>query len=280
MQEGQFSRTALGAAGHRAAHQVLDGGRIFADPLALRILGDDAEPAIAEAKANPGEAGLRQFVAARSRFAEDAATRAIAAGVRQIVVLGAGLDTFAYRVEPAEGLRVYEVDHPATQAEKRRRLAAAAIAAPERVVYAPCDFERARLDVSLAAAGFDARRPSFFLWLGVVPYLFESAVLATLAAIAKLPGGGEVVFDYPNPPETIADEAMRRAHAILAAKVAAAGEALHTFFVTAALHEKLRALGFRRIEDLGPNDIAARFYPHRAAPSRKNGAHIALAGTA
>ncbi len=279
MQEGQFSRTALGAAGHRAAHQVLEGGRIFADPLALRILHDDAEGAIAEAKANPVRGGLRQFVAARSRFAEDAARRAIRDGVRQIVVLGAGLDTFAYRVEPAEGLRVTEVDHPATQAEKRRRLAAAAIAPPAHVVYAPCDFERARLEDCLAAAGFDAGKRSFFLWLGVVPYLSESAVFATLAFIGKLPGGGEVVFDYSNPPETIADDAMRRAHEVLAAWVAAAGEALQSYFATSALHEKLRALGFRRVEDLGPNDIAARFFPQRAVPSRENGGHVVLAGT-
>src|ERR1700691_3154630 len=101
MQPSQFSRTALGAAGHRAAHQALEGGRIFADPLALRVLGEDAERAVAEARENPAGRGLRAFVAARSRFAEDAARRAIAEGARQIVVLGAGLDTFAYRLEPS-----------------------------------------------------------------------------------------------------------------------------------------------------------------------------------
>ena len=279
MQEGQFSRTALGAAGHRAAHQVLEGGLVFADPLALRILGEDADGAIAEARENPRRRGLRLFVAVRSRFAEDAARRAIEEGVRQIVVLGAGLDTFAYRLEPVEGLRVYELDHPATQAEKQRRLAAAKIAAPAHLTFAPCDFERAALDESLGAAGFDARRPSFFLWLGVVPYLSESAVFATLAFIAKLPGGGEVAFDYANPVADLADEASRQAHEILAARAAAAGEPLRTSFATSALHEKLRALGFRRIEDLGPDEIAARFFPGRAVPSRESGGHVVLAGT-
>ncbi len=279
MQEGQFSRTALGAAGRRAAHQVLEGGRVFADPLALRILGDDAPSAIAEARANPNLRGLRLYVAVRSRFAEDAARRAIARGARQIVVLGAGLDTFAYRVEPAAGLRVTEVDHPATQAEKRRRLAAAAIAAPAHVVYVGCDFESESLAGALGASGFDARRPSFFLWLGVVPYLSESAVFATLAFIGGLPGGGEVAFDYANPVATLADDAARQAHEMLAARVAAAGEALQTFFVTSTLHEKLDALGFRRLEDLGPDEIAARFFPGHAVPSRKNGGHVVLAGT-
>ena len=279
MQEGQFSRTALGAAGRRAAHQVVEGGRVFADPLALRILGADADAAVAEARANPALRGLRLYVAVRSRFAEDAARRAIGRGVRQIVVLGAGLDTFAYRVEPSEGLRVYEVDHPSTQAEKRRRLVAAGIAAAAHVVYVGCDFESESLAGALAASGFDAGRPSFFLWLGVVPYLSESAVFAALGFVASLPGGGEVVFDYANPPETIVDEAMRRAHEVLAARVATAGEALQTFFATPALHEKLRALGFHAIEDLGPNQIAARFFPHHAAPSRTNGGHVVLAGT-
>jgi methyltransferase (TIGR00027 family) len=279
MQEGQFSRTALGAAGRRAAHQVVDGGRVFADPLALRILGQDADAAVAEARANPELRGLRFYVAMRSRFAEDAARRAIARGVRQIVVLGAGLDTFAYRVESAEGLRVFEVDHPATQAEKRRRLAAAAIAAPAHVVYAACDFETESLAGALRAGGFDPGRPSFFLWLGVVPYLTEPAIFATLAFIGKLPGGGEVVFDYSNPAATIAEGGWRRGHEIVKARAAAAGEPLQTFFATPALHEKLRELGFRSIEDLGPNEIAARFFPERAAPSRENGGHIALAAT-
>jgi methyltransferase (TIGR00027 family) len=279
MREGQFSRTALGAAGRRAAHQVVDGGRVFADPLALRILGPDADAAVAEARANPALRGLRLYVAMRSRFAEDAARRAIARGVRQIVVLGAGLDTFAYRVEPVEALRVYEVDHPATQAEKRRRLAAAGIAAPPHVVYAGCNFETESLADALAAAGFDAGRPSFFLWLGVVPYLTEPAIFATFAFIGALPGGGEVVFDYSNPTATIDEGGWRRGHEIVTARAAAAGEPLQSFLAAPALHEQLRELGFRSIEDLGPKEIAARFFPERAAPPSENGGHFALART-
>jgi methyltransferase (TIGR00027 family) len=273
MQTGQFSRTALGAAGRRAAHQVLDGGRIFPDPLALRILGEDAEPSIAEARENPGRAGLRLFIAVRSRFAEDAARRAIGEGARQIVVLGAGLDTFAYRLDPIEGSRVFEVDHPATQAEKRRRLAATGIAIPGHLTFAPCDFESEDLGASLRAAGFDPGRRAFFLWLGVVPYLTEAAIFATLGFIARIPAG-EVVFDYANPADTIADLAMREAHDRLSERVAAAGEAFQSFFQTPALHERLRAMGFTEIEDLGPNEIAARLFPERAAPGRTNGGHV------
>src|SRR5271167_4016911 len=108
MQQGQASVTALGAAGHRAAHQVLERGLVFADPLALPILGPDADGAIALAKERPERRGLRLFIAMRSRFAEDSARRAIASGVRQILVLGAGLDTFACRLHGARDLRIFE----------------------------------------------------------------------------------------------------------------------------------------------------------------------------
>ena len=276
MLSGQFSRTALGAAGHRAAHQIFEGGRIFADPLALPILGEDAQAILAEAKENPARRGLRFFIAARSRIAEEAARQAIEEGARQIVVLGAGLDTFAYRLEGKDGLRVFEVDHPATQAEKRRRLAAAGIAPPAHLTFAPCDFERAELGASLRAAGFNPNWRAFFLWLGVVPYLTEAAIFATLGFIAELPGG-EVVFDYANPAETIADPAMREYHKVMAERVAAAGEAFQSYFATPALHKKLRALGFQEIEDLGPNEIAARFFPERAKPGRANGGHVVRA---
>jgi methyltransferase (TIGR00027 family) len=277
MQPAQFSRTALGAAGHRAAHQVIERGRIFSDPFALRVLGEDAENALSDASQNPGRRTLRLFIAVRSRFAEDEARRAIAEGVRQIVVLGAGFDTFAYRLEAPEGLHVFEVDHPDTQAEKRRRLAAAEIAAPAHLTYAPCDFERAELGEALTSAGFDPSRRSFFLWLGVVPYLTQSAIFATLGFIAKLPGGAEVVFDYPNPFESLADPAAREAFKALSERVAELGESLQTFFVTSELHEKLRALGFATIEDLGPHEIAARFFSEAPAPVRANGGHVVLA---
>lgn len=279
MIEGQFSRTALGAAAHRAVHQALEGGRIFADPMALRILGDDAETVVKAARGEPRKAGLRFFVNARSRIAEDAAASAIAAGCRQIVVLGAGLDTFAYRLETIPGLRSFEVDHPSTQAEKRRRLASTRIEIPAHLTYAPCDFERSDLGEALSQVGFDPRQRAFFLWLGVLPYLTEAAIFATFTFIASLPGGGEVVCDYANPAGSIDDPKMREAHRVLAERVAAAGETLQSFFVTAALHDRMKALGFREIEDWGPNELAARFFLERASPGRENGGHVLRAAT-
>ncbi|HSU99494.1 MAG TPA: class I SAM-dependent methyltransferase, partial [Roseiarcus sp.] len=227
--------TALGAAGHRAAHQVLERGFVFADPLALSILGSDAENAVALGRERPERRPLRLFIAMRSRFAEDSARRALEDGVRQILVLGAGLDTFAYRLEPTRDLRVFELDHPATQTEKRRRLKEAEIAEPSHLAYVAHDFEHGSMTGALEAAGFDPGRRTFVLWLGVTPYLTEEAVFATLGELAGLPGGAEVVFDYANPADRVTDAAARAFHEQMAERVAASGEPFRCFLDSAGL---------------------------------------------
>ena len=278
MEAGQASRTALGAARHRAAHQVLERGAIFTDPLALRILGEDALGVVSAAGESDASRGLRMFIACRSRFAEDAAARAVAGAVRQVVVLGAGLDTYGCRGAYPEGVRVFEVDHPATQAWKRDRLAAAGIAVPEALTFAACDFERERLPDALGAAGFDAKAPAFFTWLGVVPYLTEAAIWSTLGYVASLPGGAQVAFDYSDPPASL-PRVQRAAHDARAVRVAAAGEAWITHFEPEALHPHLRSLGFTEIEDLGPAAIAARYFPGRGGRARDRGGHVVHAAT-
>jgi methyltransferase (TIGR00027 family) len=136
------SKTAFRVAMRRAVHQLLDDPKVLDDPLALGILGEEIAAGL---RASPeqleklGSTNLRAFVAARSRFAEDQLAVAVEQGVRQCVVLGAGLDTFAYR-NPFEELRVIEVDHPATQAWKRELLLSAAIAIPSSVSFVGIDF--------------------------------------------------------------------------------------------------------------------------------------------
>ena len=281
MQPGEPSRTALGAAVHRAVHQVVERGQIFSDPLAVRILGAGAEAALRAAPSDPSRRRLRLFIARRARFAEDALAAAVARGVRQLVVLGAGLDTYAYRADPGTLLHVFEVDHPATQAWKRQRLAEAAIPIPRMLTFAPVDFERETLAEGLVAAGFDPARQTFFTWLGVVPYLTEQAVFSTLEFIASLPGGAHVVFDYGNPPAPRAldadDEATFRE--ALTARVASIGESFRSDFETDALHATLRALGFREIEDLGPERIRQRYFASRGSVLSDRGGHVLRANT-
>jgi methyltransferase (TIGR00027 family) len=281
MQDGQASVTALGAAGHRAAHQVLERGSVFADPLALRILGPDADAAIALARERPERRPLRLFIAMRSCLAEDSARRAIENGVRQILVLGAGLDTFAYRLEPTHGLRVFELDHPATQAEKRRRLAEAQIAEPAHVSYVAHDFDRGSMKAALKAAGLDPDRGAFVLWLGVTPYLTGEKVFATLGELASLPGGTEVVFDYANPPEAVEETDARNFHREMAERVAASGEPFRGYFDTPELHARARKLGFSEIEDLDRAALVARYLPDLPVPPRPGpGGHVVRMATA
>jgi methyltransferase (TIGR00027 family) len=279
MQQGEPSRTAFAAAAHRAAHQILEGGRIFRDPLAVRILGRDPESIAREAEAEPSRRRMRLFIAVRTRFAEDAVAAAVESGVRQLVVLGAGLDTYAYRSPFGSQLRIFEVDHPATQEWKRQRLTEAGIALPQAMTFASIDFERQTLAEGLAAVGFDRQLPAFFTWLGVVPYLTASAMWGTLESIASLPGGTQVVFDYANPPESLAPE-MRLEHDRRAARVAGLGEPWKNYWQSPDLHAGLRARGFTEINDLGPPEIRMRYFPQRSGPVPASGGHILLAGTA
>jgi len=222
---------------------------------------------------------MRIFIAVRTRFAEDALAGAVERGVKQLVVLGAGLDTFAYRSPLRDRLRIFEVDHPATQAWKRRQLTETGILAPESLTFAPVDFERETLADGLTAAGFDFAQQTFFTWLGVVPYLSETAVWSTLTFIASLSGGAQVVFDYADPPDTLSPEA-RAFHDARAERVQAIGEAWVTYFDAGPLHAGLRKIGFSDVEDLGPREIAARYFPSRANSAPERGGHVLLGARA
>src|SRR5665213_2889961 len=174
MEQAKPSRSALRVAMRRAAHQIYDAKPlVFEDPIAVPILGDTYAEEVRRTPTRPDRpfsVSLRAFLVARSRYAEDNLARAVARDVSQYVLLGAGLDTFAHR-NSYPGLRVFEVDHPATQLWKRQLLEAGGIAPPHRLTYAPVDFERESLPGQLLEAGFDPQAPSFFAWLGVVPYL-------------------------------------------------------------------------------------------------------------
>src|SRR5579885_538610 len=151
--QAQASLTAKGAATHRAVHQLLEGGSIFSDPLAVAILGEDPETIVREAEENPARRFMRLFIATRSRLAEDRLAEAVARGVRQLVVLGAGLDTFGLRnPHRAQGLRVFELDHPATQAWKRERIAATVTGEAPGLTFVAVDFERQSFLDELAKA--------------------------------------------------------------------------------------------------------------------------------
>jgi methyltransferase (TIGR00027 family) len=267
MIEARPSATAQRVALRRAAHQFLDVPKVFDDSLALRILGDKAAAELRSSIENfqdGASLSLRAFLVARSRFAEDELARAVGRGATQYVILGAGLDTFAYRNPyPESALRVFEVDYPATQSWKQDLLAEAGIAIPTSVTYAPVDFEHQTLADGLAQAGFDSQKITFFSWLGVTPYLTRDAVMSTFNFIAKTPPGGGVVFDYAVPRSSLPEDSQLAFEA-LARRVAAAGEPFQTFFDPQELAAELQRTGFRHLEALDATEMNSRYFKDRA----------------
>ncbi len=258
MKPNEPSRTALMIARQRAAHQLLDRGAILDDPFALKILGEDEKDVLQFANAHPAASLGRLFTAARSRIAEDALAAAVGRGIRQVVILGAGLDTFALRSpHNALELRIYEVDHPATQQWKRGRLAEAKIAIPPSLIFVPIDFERDDMREKLAATGFRRDAPGFFSWLGVVPYLSGEAIGRTLDYIASIQKS-EVVFDYMQPPEAFSEE-LRQSERERNEQLKKMGERSVSRFDPDGIAALLRAHGFSAMEDVSFQEIAARF---------------------
>lgn len=263
---GQPSRSALRVASLRAVHQLLDEPIVLPDPVALPILGARMEAALRDdpfVLNDPLSRGLRASLVVRSRLAEDELARGVAAGVRQYVVLGAGLDTFAYRnVHQAQGLQVFEVDHPATQAWKQQALRDAAIAVPATTTFVPVDFEQSTLAAGLAQAGFRADRPACLAWLGVSVYLTREAVLDTLRFVAVLPAGSSITFDYAVP-VSLLNPVERALRAVLEQQITEQGEPWVTYFEPAELQATLRQLGFQSARDFGAEELNARYLARR-----------------
>ena len=277
METGKASKTALGVAIRRAAHQLVDRPPVLDDPIAVRLVGSGYRGKMGRASHRVGR-DLRAFAAVRSRYVEDRLAEFVARGGSQYVVLGAGLDTFAYR-NPYPGLRVFEVDFPATQQDKRAMLAEAAITVPGSLTFVPLDLEHHTLAEDLAAAGFDADRPAFFGWLGVIPYLPLETFRATLCTIARLPADSGVGFDYALAPETLST-AGRAAFDALAGRVAAAGEPFQLFFTPEELERELRRAGFKRFEQLDYQQLNERYFRDRADGLKLSAVGLGMLATA
>jgi methyltransferase (TIGR00027 family) len=257
------SRTALATAYARAYHQIADQPIIFEDDLAAPLLGvtDDELTELSTSAGDQvgvviSDRGRRLFFATRARVAEDAVAAAVPAGTRQIVILGAGLDTFAYRNQHSD-LGVFEIDHPATQAWKRDRLAAAGIDTPATLTFVPVDFETQDLATELETAAFSRTEPAIFIWLGVIFYLTPSAARATLEYIAGQAQPVEVIFDYLQSASTNEDRAHLQPRA---QRLAAAGEPFFTYFTPDEIAQLLRTLGFATIEDRAAQDVISTYF--------------------
>jgi methyltransferase (TIGR00027 family) len=263
------SRTAIGAAMLRAAHQLIDGeARIFEDPVILKIL----EPVQLEyIRQHPAEyalerwRSLRSHIVLRSRYAEDCLREAVDRGVRQYIILGAGLDTFAYRQgDWARDLRILEADHPASQSFKLHKLEQAGLGPRENQVFVTVDLDKDNLEDVFTGGGgrkggIESRpvlrpgEPVFVSWLGVMVYLRWETIDAVFRFVAGLPKGSEFVFTFSPKrwlgwPDPVAFMAR------------AAGEPWISFIDPPELSDKLKKAGFASVHFLEPEEARQLYY--------------------
>ena len=242
------------AAAARAAHLVVDQPPyIFEDTVAASVLGARAEELLAYHRLHGDHVilrGARAQVVTRSRFTEDVLAAAVARGVRQYMILGAGLDSYVYRVA-TPGLRVFEVDHPASQEAKLSF--AAELPVLTEVTHVPVDLEHTSLADGLAGSGFDKETPAVVAWLGVTMYLTREALTATLRAIASFAPGTQLVFDYMVPSDRQDPDGTVYAREV--GRVSAErGEPWLTFLDPEECTDLLHAAGFAEAHQVSPVD--------------------------
>lgn len=199
---------------------------------------------------------------ARNRYAEDCLADGVERGsVDQYVIVGAGLDTFAFRrPDLADEVEVFELDHPASQRFKRERLEAAGLKAPESLHFVPVDLTETPVSAALDDTAFDPDRSAFYSWLGVTPYLPPEAIFATLESIADVSDpGSELVFDFVDAvgsdPETTTPRIRR-----FMDMVDAMGEPAQRGLPLEAFEEDLARLGFDVVELLDPDEQRRRYF--------------------
>ena len=274
---GKTSLTAVGAALFRASHLVLDyDPKVFEDPFAFPLSG---APGLLEEHANTvltrfiarlgTEAGprvfryLRALTVMRSRYAEDELYLAIGRGLTRYVILGAGLDSFAYRhPDLTSSVDVLEVDHPVTQTWKKKRLLELGLHQPPNLMFLPLDLKESSLTDGLSAGRYGLAEPAFVSWLGVTQYLPESAVLRVLQQVGSLPEGTEIVFTYIAPRNTL-DGESQRFWDLCSRSTRERGEPWITFFETTRLIRTMKELGFSEIQNLAPKEANARYFAGR-----------------
>lgn len=275
--ESRASTTAVIAALMRAAHLTLDGDpKIFADPLAGPLCGAESEAALAtkvhalgkriaadigEGRAERVFRAMRATMVTRSRYAEDQLMHAVKRGVRQYVILGAGLDSFAYRSTHPD-VRIFEVDLEASQTFKRTRLRELDVQQPSCLAFVPLDLEHRSLGDSLCAHGFEPRAPAFFSWLGTTQYLTEDATMTTLRQLASLGPGTEVVLQYQLARHLL-DDADGELADIISERARQANEPWLSRYEPAALSERVREAGFEEVTDFTVQHARERYFGDR-----------------
>ena len=250
----------------RALHREEPPPWVLDDHLALGLAGEEGVSITRRLRDELSAEDLLTFsrwMCVRARLAEDVVERAVASGTRQYAILGAGWDSFAYRrPDLLVRLRVFEIDHPASQAWKRERLAELGVSLPANLVFAPVDFETQTLSAGLLAAGFDFAAGTVFSWIGVTMYLTLAAIEATLETVAVCPPDSRIVLTYNPPPSSLHDEGLAM-HSRMSRLVGEMGEPWISLFTPAEAEALLRRCGFGEVDHFGPTEAIRTYFAGR-----------------
>jgi len=274
MKPEQMSSTAEATAAMRAAHYLYHQPVVFHDPYALQL----TSPALRRVLQNRFFGWLlsRKFISSslrpitaqvvsRAKYAEEKLEQAVAKGIYQYVMISAGLDTFSLRrPDFSSGLQIYELDHPATQRIKQKRLMDISATGPAGVEFLAVDLEKQTIAEALSSSSFSKEKKAFFSWLGTVPYLSVEAVFKVLRSLAAYATrGSEIVFDYSIPPDMWAPEDRQALGRILRI-IARQGEALQSFFEPDAFPDDVSHLGYHIFENISPAELNDRYFSDRS----------------
>ncbi len=276
MQEGRPSRTAEYMALFRALETARSASRrVCEDRFADAFLSPELRRVVRVSRFRPAGVLIRGYIdrrwpgartsaVARTRFIDDTAEALLAVGLDQVVILGAGFDARAYRIRRMTGATVFEVDHPATSAAKRRIVESLLAAKPAHVRFVPIDFNSQSLPAAMEAAGYDPRRRTLFVWEGVTNYLIEDAVDATLRWCAGAAAGSTVIFTYVHRGILDAPQTFHGTKALLKT-LDSAGERWTFGVDPSRLPAFLAERGLVLDEDVGASDYRSRYFGRAAA---------------
>jgi methyltransferase (TIGR00027 family) len=266
LRDGEGSSTALGVSVIRTVHQIVDDSpHILEDPVSQLLLDGATVEQVrrgSEKYRSKEARGLRSHVVLRGRYAEDELRDAVIRGVGQFISLGSGYDTFPYRQpEWAANLQILELDHPATQKDKRAHFVAKGFKDPDNLAFVPTDLEADTLRKDIANAPIDLQKPIWISCLGVFAYLRRQTIHRIFETIIGLPKGSGIVFAFA--PDKGLTNGIAGAHTSVADRAAELGEPWLTRFTTEDLKTELEAYGFTEVSFLDPSEAEFRYYRNR-----------------